>query len=65
MKPHICPVCGKYEFPDYDSFDVCEVCEWIDDSLQEKYSDLAGGANDLSLDQEREAWQKKQATKTA
>jgi len=42
--PHKCPVCGEYEFPAFDSFDVCEVCGWEDDWVQENDPDF-GGAN--------------------
>lgn len=28
---HLCPVCGKYEFEERDSFDMCTVCGWFDD----------------------------------
>ncbi len=55
-KPHICPCCGKYMFPDYDSFDICPVCSWEDDFLQEKEPDLAGGANEHSLNEWRQIW---------
>ncbi len=41
---HKCPVCGKYEFPEFDSFDVCPVCGWEDDWIQEDDPDF-GGAN--------------------
>lgn len=40
-----CPVCGKYTFQE-------------NDGLQNKYPDLAGGANDMSLNQAREAYKK-------
>lgn len=28
---HLCPICGKYEFPDENSFCVCPVCNLEDD----------------------------------
>lgn len=56
--PHKCPVCGKYEFEGYGSFDVCDVCNWEDDPVQEKNPDEEGGANSMSLNQARAAWAK-------
>ncbi len=56
---HKCPVCGNYEFPEYDSYDICQICGWEDDSLQEEEPDFAGGANDLSLNQYKEEWKSK------
>ena len=53
---HMCPVCGKYEFEYHGCFDICEVCGWEDDNLQEKYPDLMGGANTMSLNQMREGY---------
>ena len=47
-KPHLCPVCGKHEFPRRGSFDVCEECGWEDDGLQENEPD-EGGANPETL----------------
>lgn len=41
---HKCPVCGKYEFPEEDSFDICPECGWEDDWVQEDDPDY-GGAN--------------------
>ena len=26
FKPHLCPICGKFEFPTRGSYDVCEEC---------------------------------------
>ena len=45
---HVCPVCGKFIFDEEGSYDFCEVCNWCDDPLQEKYPDFPGGANDMS-----------------
>lgn len=56
MAKHSCPVCGQYEFPEEDSFDVCDVCGWEDDAVQTEDADYAGGANKMSLNQAREAW---------
>lgn len=62
MEKHKCPVCGRYEFPDIDSYDVCDVCGWEDDIVQEDDPDYAGGANRMSLNQARAAWKKQNAT---
>ncbi len=43
--PHLCPVCGEYEFEDECSYDICPICGWEDDG----YFD-GGGANDMSLE---------------
>lgn len=53
---HVCPVCGKFIFDEEGSYDFCEVCNWCDDPLQEKYPDFPGGANDMSLNQARKAY---------
>jgi ribosomal protein L37AE/L43A len=52
-----CPVCGKYEFPQENDFDVCEICGWENDGVQYDDPDYEGGANRLSLNQFREKWQ--------
>lgn len=54
--PHMCPVCGKYEFVDHNSFDICEFCGWEDDDVQLSNPDFGGGANDLSLNQYKEKY---------
>ena len=48
-----CPVCGKYEFEEYDDFDICPVCNWENDGLQYDDHNYAGGANDLSVTEAR------------
>lgn len=43
-EPHKCPVCGKFGFPHHGSYEVCEVCGWQDDGVQEDDPNF-GGAN--------------------
>ena len=52
----LCPVCGKYRFPEPDTYEMCQVCGWFDDSYQLDYPDRKGN-NDLSLNEYREKWQ--------
>ena len=58
MEPHKCPVCGKYEFETINSFDICEICGWEDDGYQERHPDEECCANQMSLNQAKEAFAK-------
>ncbi len=62
-KPHVCPVCGKHEFPYGDSFLVCPVCDWMDDRYQEKHPDEDGCANNISLNEHKKRWAEKNKEK--
>ena len=42
---HPCPVCGRTMFEEYDSYDICMVCGWEDDAMQEEFPDEGGGPN--------------------
>ena len=53
---HLCPVCGKYEFENKNSFDICPVCNWEDDGVQLDDPDWTEGANQMSLNEAREAY---------
>jgi hypothetical protein len=58
MSKHKCPVCGKFEFEYEGSFDICEVCGWHDDLIQEENPDEKYCANQMSLNEAREAYKK-------
>ena len=49
-----CPVCGKTHVAEYD---ICDVCGWENDPVQSQTPDFAGGANKMSLNQARKAYQ--------
>ena len=52
----VCPCCGQYYFREKNAFEICPVCGWEDDPVQRRDTDFAGGANELSLEQAREAF---------
>ncbi|MBR4718788.1 MAG: hydrolase [Lachnospiraceae bacterium] len=53
-----CPCCGYYTLPNAGAYEICPVCFWEDDPVQEDDPDLAGGANDLSLTECRNNFEK-------
>ena len=55
---HKCPVCGKFEFPHVGSYDYCPVCGWQDDPIQEDEPDEDCCANQMSLNEAREAYKR-------
>ena len=56
FKPHMCPICGQWEFPTHGSYEVCENCGWEDDGLQEN-DPTSGGANWEGLEGYRALYQ--------
>ena len=54
-----CPICGEYEFE--EDFDICPVCEWQHDRVQEGDPTYWGGANDLCINEYKAAWEKKKS----
>ena len=51
-----CPVCQKYEFPGFNSLEICPICGWQDDWLQKKNPNYAGGANKYCLNEARKRY---------
>ena len=38
------------------AFEICPVCGWQDDDIQNADPDFAGGANEMSLNQAKDAY---------
>jgi hypothetical protein len=54
-----CAVCGSIvEDGGAGSSEICDVCHWQEDRVQEQNPDYEGGANDLSLNQARALYQR-------
>lgn len=54
---HKCPVCGKMEFPEIGSFDIYTECGWEDDLIQTDDPDEEAGANMMSLNKYKAAYE--------
>ncbi|MDC3958222.1 hypothetical protein KEG38_30465 [Polyangium jinanense] len=48
-----CPCCGLLTLPDRGHYEICDVCGWEDDPIQDQMPDREGGANAVSLNQAR------------
>ena len=48
---HVCPICGKFMFDEVDSYDICDICGWEDNSVQEMHPDKDYGPNGYSLNE--------------
>jgi hypothetical protein len=49
-----CPVCSRHEFK--EDFELCPVCHWQHDRVQENDPTFWGGANDLCLNDYKIEW---------
>lgn len=58
-KKYPCPCCGKKTLEEQDFYNICPVCGWEDDPGQHEHPADAIGANDMSLNQAREAYRKR------
>lgn len=59
--PHKCACCGEGEIS--DAHDICLICGWEDDEVQNIDHDFSGGANKDSLNEHRETFAKLRAKK--
>jgi hypothetical protein len=50
-----CACCGNALSPELKFFDICQVCYWQDDPIQNDDPDYDGGANYISLNQAKQA----------
>ena len=50
-----CPVCGKTLL---SHFEICDICGWQNDRYQLRHPDEGGCANNMSLNEAREAYKR-------
>ena len=53
--PKVCPVCGQYTFT--EPHEICPMCGWEQDSVQEKNPYFEGGANEMCLLDAKKKWE--------
>ena len=51
--------CQRNSLPSRSAYEICPVCGWQDDDIQNDDPDLEGGANEMSLNQAKEAYKKR------
>ncbi len=51
-----CKCCGELTIDEDDLFDICDICGWESDPIQEKDADYKGGANQMSLNEAKKAY---------
>ena len=60
---YLCPCCNSFEFTDEYSYEICEVCGWENDPIQNKDPNFSGGANKESLNKYKALFLSKQLKK--
>ena len=60
MKDHgkSCACCSLPSLPAGSIFEICPLCGWQDDVVQNDDPDFVGGANALSLNEYHRKWEK-------
>jgi len=60
LQRYHCPCCGFLTFEEEPSytFEICSVCYWESDNVQNKNPNYAGGANGVSLIEAKENFRK-------
>ena len=55
-----CPCCGHLTLGEEgaDTFEICPVCFWEDDNVQNENPDYEGGANGISLNEAKKNYRK-------
>ncbi|NLI91850.1 MAG: hypothetical protein GX434_06460 [Peptococcaceae bacterium] len=53
-----CACCGQNTLDEEDFFEICPVCGWEDDSVQREDPNYRGGANQMSLNEAKEAFKR-------
>lgn len=56
---HACPVCKKYKFVGIGTYDICPLCGWHDDTVQEENPTYTGGVNELCLNDYKKEYELK------
>ena len=56
MKKERCSCCGNKTIIDKGHYDICDVCGWQDDPIQNDNEYYEGGANEMSLKQAKKAY---------
>jgi hypothetical protein len=51
-----CMCCGFPTLPEDSIFEICPLCGWQDDGVQNDDPNFNGGANKLSLNEYRQKW---------